>query len=256
MSRAYPAELYALVHKGNSGDLGFYREQCEGSLRTLELGCGYGRILEGLVDDGVDVVGLDLDPDLLSLANRNSRARIAKGRPGFDLVRGDMRSFCFRQRFDRVLIPFTGIYCLGSRHDCLSCLRSCADHLAPAGRLIFDAYSADALQSDLDEWGEARVLGDGFERITSVAWRNETYEVFEKTTCGDSPQSLDVRYRYEAQGSDAIIEGRILHRYLLSRQIPPLLEEAGLRLLGLHGDFGGGPLLDDSDNMIVIAESA
>jgi tRNA G46 methylase TrmB len=48
LTPALAAELYRLTHRGNPGDVGFYRKLCSGVQSVLELGCGYGRLLAAL----------------------------------------------------------------------------------------------------------------------------------------------------------------------------------------------------------------
>ena len=61
------AELYALTHRGNRGDLEFYRRTCRGARSVLELGSGYGRVLTVLANAERRVVGLERDPQFLAL---------------------------------------------------------------------------------------------------------------------------------------------------------------------------------------------
>ena len=65
-----PAELYARLHRGNPGDLDFYRRACAGASSVLELGCGHGRVLRAIATPETHLVGVDLDPELLALARR------------------------------------------------------------------------------------------------------------------------------------------------------------------------------------------
>ena len=64
MRAPYPAKLYSLVHRGTPGDVPFYREACADAGAILELGCGYGRILEALAMPDRLLIGLDRDPGL------------------------------------------------------------------------------------------------------------------------------------------------------------------------------------------------
>ena len=88
MENTYPPELYAKLHLGNPGDLAFYREQCRDVGTVLELGCGYGRVLESLADQCEELVGLDSSRGLLALAQ--SRLRDQK-QSHVQLALGDMR---------------------------------------------------------------------------------------------------------------------------------------------------------------------
>jgi SAM-dependent methyltransferase len=251
MENSTPAELYAKLHTGNPGDLDFYREQCLGAQSILELGCGYGRVIEALAEEGRQLVGLDLNRGLLALAARRLRpypsARVV-------LVQGDMRRFAFERKFDRILIPYSALYCLLSGDEVRACFRRVAEHLSPGGRLIFDAYSADVFHRELPSDG-ASADGDEPEsdEVTNIVHEGIAYQVVEQADWVRVLQRLDVVYAYEPRQGGHSIAAHIAHRYLLSDQVAPLLEAAGLQLETMAGDYAGSALDDDSDLMIVTA---
>jgi len=87
------AELYALTHRGNPGDVAFYGEVCRGAKSVLELGSGSGRLLTALAGTKRRVVGLELAPELVALAKRNLRALPAAKRKSVRVLKADMRDF-------------------------------------------------------------------------------------------------------------------------------------------------------------------
>lgn len=258
MENSYPPELYAKLHLGNPGDLAFYREQCRGASTILELGCGYGRVLEALLGEDRRLVGLDLDRGLLELAQRRLRD-LDLGRP--ELVQGDMRHFAFGSRFDRILIPYSALYCLLSIDDVLACLSQIAEHLAPDGRLVFDAYSVDVLHREsLEEHaGEEEEEGDPSEQaeeVASIVHEGIVYHVVEQSDWSRQEQRLHVAYVHEPRQGGPSIATHLEHRYLLSEQIAPLLDASGLRLVSLTGDYDGTPISDDTELIIATAQLA
>ena len=127
------AELFALVHTGTAGDVDFYFDVCSGATRILELGCGHGRVLTRLARDGAQVVGLDNNAELLALA-ANALQRDGLASPSrVELVEADMRSFRLQQRFDRIVIPYNGLYALPSEAAQIQCLAQACAHLADGG---------------------------------------------------------------------------------------------------------------------------
>jgi len=62
---------------------------------VLDAGCGTGRVARELARRGVDVVGVDLDPDMLATARRRS--------PGDSWVEADLASFDLGRTFDVVV---------------------------------------------------------------------------------------------------------------------------------------------------------
>ena len=81
---------------------------------VLELGCGYGRLLGELAGTGATVTGVDSDPAMLRLAEERRSALPAAASSRIRLRLGDMTTFRRGEKFDRVLVPFKGLYCLSS----------------------------------------------------------------------------------------------------------------------------------------------
>jgi SAM-dependent methyltransferase len=254
----YPAELYELVHRGTPGDLLFYRRACAGSERVLELGCGYGRVLEALADLGTSVVGLERDPELLALAEARCGQLPREQAARIELVLGDMRSFDLSsgsdardgRPFDRILIPHSAIYCLLSEEECVQCLRCVARHMKPGARLILDAYMADSFHEtcEPDDY-----VNDRLDPVVSVEHGGTAYDVFERSHWDRGNQRLDVTYEYLPKAGGEVLQGGVTHRYLLSGQLDALLERAGLRLVSLAGDWKGGPVAPDGEFYVAVA---
>ncbi|MFT5696791.1 MAG: SAM-dependent methyltransferase [Myxococcota bacterium] len=267
MAEPSPAELYEKLHVGNPGDLVFYREQCSGAASILELGCGYGRVLEAISGADRRVVGLDLDSDLLDLA----RKRVAPlASHDINLVIGDMRSFSLDAKFERILIPYSAIYCLLTDDDVVACLRCIAEHLAPGGRVVLDAYSADGFHreghddkadvvdddDDDDDNNEAEMYEEDDGEVGTIVHGAREYRVTERSIWSRDEQLLDVVYVHEPLAGGHSIATQIHHRYLLSEQFGPLLAEAGLELTTIAGDYRGAKPDDDSDLIVVTATHA
>jgi 2-polyprenyl-3-methyl-5-hydroxy-6-metoxy-1,4-benzoquinol methylase len=106
---------------------------------VLDAGCGMGRVAIELARRGIDVVGVDLDDDLLEFARRSE--------PSVRWVQSDLASMRLGRRFDVVAMPGNVmIFCRPS--DRMAVIESAAAHLAHAGALVagFDLQvGADAL---------------------------------------------------------------------------------------------------------------
>jgi SAM-dependent methyltransferase len=240
------ANLYALTHRGHVGDAAFYRKACRGVSSVLELGCGSGRILRVLAQRGRRVVGLERDDALRQLARRAVPEGVA-------VVGGDMRNFELGERFERILIPYSGFLCLLSRSDALQCLRSVRRHLTSRGRLILDAYAGDAFHQQ----ASADAIGpDELEFVVAIEHSGQRWQVFEKSRWLKRRQRLDVTYVYQQHPGKARLEVAIPQRYWLASQVPALLADAGLDLVSMHGDFDGGRYRSRSSELMVITAAA
>ncbi len=236
------AELYALTHRGNPGDRSYYAKACAGAQSVLELGTGYGRLIPDLLstDSRIRpraVIGLDRDPALLAAA-KHAVARLSPGsRRQVRLVRGDMRDFDLGQEFDRVILPYNGLYCLLNRKDIVRCFSCVKRHLAPGGEFIFDVWAADRFHRDTRSNARSQAHYDDGEPIVSFAHRSQVWDVFEKSRLRCRVQRLDVTYTYVSRESGTSVTIPIEQRYAPSSELMELVTSAGLCIKAIYGNF-------------------
>jgi len=239
------AELYRALHAGTPGDVAFYVASCAGAGRVLELGCGAGRVLVPLAEAGHEVVGLDRDPALLALADE---ALGGAARERATLVLGDMTDFALGGTFDRILVPFTGLYALDGVEAMARCLTCARAHLAPGGVLVLDAYAVDE-----SECGPRQPWDSGFEVVGAVSWRGLEVPVSERNVVTGEACYVEVSYRFALP--DRVVEQHIHHHFLSWPQFDALLEAAGFGQAAARGSFDGEPFTDESELMVVIASA-
>jgi SAM-dependent methyltransferase len=131
-------------------DLELWRELA-GDGPVLDLGCGTGRVALDLAEQGVPVVGLDIDAVLLEELRRRA------GELPVETVRADVRDFHLGRRFPVVLAPMQTVQLLGGpagRAGLLGCAKA---HLEPGGILAIAV--AEDIQT-FDEVEEALPLPD------------------------------------------------------------------------------------------------
>ena len=94
---------------------------------VLDAGCGTGRVARELARRGVEVVGVDLDPDMLATARRRS--------PELQWVQADLASFDLGRTFD-VVVAAGNVMILLTPGTETAVLANLARHLRPDGLLI------------------------------------------------------------------------------------------------------------------------
>ena len=241
---SYPASSYSALHRGTPGDLDHYRRVCEGASSILELGCGYGRVVTALAASGRTIVGVELDPQMLALARAAVETLAPSLRAGITLCHGDMRDLSLPQRFERVLVPFGGLYCMLDDAELDAALRTVTHHLAPGGRAAFDVYRADEFHATAEP---EDVPADAHTPLTRVEVDGVPYEVLERSRWDRDHQRIDVEYLYVSEQGDAVV-GTIEQRYLLEPQLHAALARAGLRVVEQHGGFvAPEPRREDED---------
>ena len=100
---------------------------------VLDVACGTGRHLE-LLREHYDVVGLDIDPELLAIA----RSRV----PGVELVEADMTNFDLGRRFDAVTCLFSSIGYARDEEHLRAAVAAMGRHVEPGGLLIVEPWLA------------------------------------------------------------------------------------------------------------------
>jgi SAM-dependent methyltransferase len=214
--------------------------------RTLELGCGTGRILLPIARNGVEIVGIDRSTPMLAQAH--DRLRRLKTPVRAALVRGDMRHLPFdrAQPFDLIIAAYGVLQSLTRDRDLSSTLKAAVDLLAPGGIFALD------LVPDVPRWQE-------YSRRTSL-----------RTTRGPRglPVSLVESVRQDPARKLTIFdqeftEGRgptrRVHRFTLTFRtvgIKPLrrrLERLGLQIDAVLGSYDGEPWDERADTWMILA---
>jgi SAM-dependent methyltransferase len=102
----------------------------------LELGCGTGALLSGLVADLL-VTGVDRSPEMLAEAARTV--------PGARLIQADMTAFTLNSRFDVVMCMFDTLNHVTTVDGWLRLFRCAYEHLSDGGLFIFDVNTTGRL---------------------------------------------------------------------------------------------------------------
>ncbi len=241
------AQLYSALHRGSPGDAEFYRSICKGVRWVLELGCGHGRLTFELAQVCDFVVGVDQDSNMLKLADVRLETNPL---PNVELFCADMAQLSIDRKFDRILIPFTTAFCL-DRPRLKSCLAWCSKHLSADGILALDVYPAEIFH-------ESDVSFTEFDHLENIEVMGVEYDVCEKTSVRRLDQEISVTYRHTRLGLDGDnepIDYTIKHHYVLMKEWPNLLRNAGFSNWEFYGDFNGSSANIDADRFIVLSSN-
>lgn len=105
--------------------------------RVLDLGCGGGRHSVLLAERGYRVVGLDLAPEVLAMADRQWQSR-HPGQPGPEWVRGDMRDPPVSGPFDACIAMDAALGVFDDDAEHLQVLGAVAERLGEGGALVLE----------------------------------------------------------------------------------------------------------------------
>jgi SAM-dependent methyltransferase len=238
--RAYAARFYDRYFVGVEGDVDFYVAQAQGGGGpVLEVGCGSGRVTMPLAGNGVEVVGLDNDAELLALARDKLAAADGPIRERVELVEADMADFDLGRQFAQIHIPYRTFQHLLTPADQIRGLECLGDHLAEDGLLIFDTFDPLA---EFAAGGFARPLckdTDFIDPLTGhqiVVWygreADPQTQIFEQELIFEEIDATG-----EALGRTY---GRLALRWTPRWEMEHLLAGCGFAVEALDGDFAGG----------------
>lgn len=209
--------------------------------RILELGCGTGRVTSVLARSGSPIVGVDLSPEML----RRARGRLGRG-CGVSLVMADMRVLPFSRTFRLVVAADDPFAHLLRDRDRRAALEAVADHLDPdGGRFILDAHWLEQ-----SRWRRS-LTPEGFHRERALHQAGSELRIREEWRCDAETRCCTVRYEYREDG------GRPERASFRARlwsvdEMRCRLEEAGLRLRSLRGDYEGTPFEPSTAHHLVV----
>jgi len=201
--------------------------------RVLDLGCGFGRHTLAMLEQGLDVYGVDLSRDLLLHAAHIDQ----EGRLAARLLRGEFRHLPFRAAsFDAVVMLFSSFGYFDETGNG-RVLDEIARVLRPGATALFDLMNPTRIRQGLVPESrrvsggrvltERRCLADGERRVQKEVHLRE-------------PDGSERRWREDVRLYDPEEFALLLARHSLAR-------------VRVEGDFHGGELVEDSPRQLVWA---
>ena len=221
--------------------------------KTLELGCGTGRVLIPTAVAGCEITGLDFSPYMLKKCREKLTDRSKKVQSRVKLIQGDMTKFNTGEKYALATIPFRPFQHLITVTEQKACLECIYRHLVAKGKLVFDVFHTylprlvDTRYFMEMEVGPTMELPDG--RIVKRTNRTAAFHHAE--------QYNDIELIFYVDYPDGRKE-RLVHafpmRYFYRYEIEHLLSLCGFKILEFYGDFDRSDFSDESPEMIFVAE--
>lgn len=202
--------------------------------RVLELGVGTGRVAIPLAATGLEVHGIELDPEMIDQL---------QAKPGSDRVtvhHGDMAEMDVDGVFDLIYAVFGTLFMLPTQADQVRCFRRAAQKLTAGGRLVVEALMPRPASYD-----------DRGNRIT-VADATDERVIINVSQTDALAQTIDTRQVVLDPAGIQVHPVRI--RYSWPSELDLMAELAGLRLSARWSDWSGEPFTADHQRHVSIYE--
>jgi SAM-dependent methyltransferase len=148
------ADNYDEFHKGlmdDEGAVAALHDLAEGG-PVLEFGVGTGRLAVPLAERGVEVVGVDVSPEML--------AKLKEKTPAVTVVEADMTTVALEREFSLAYLAFNSIFVLDTQEAQVSVFRNAAAHLRTGGRFALETVVVTPPSSDRGKLSVARIEPD------------------------------------------------------------------------------------------------
>ncbi|HWR85444.1 MAG TPA: class I SAM-dependent methyltransferase, partial [Rhodoglobus sp.] len=191
----------------------------------LELGIGTGRLALPLLERGIEVHGVDGSPEMLAAL---------QAKPGGERIPawiGDFAEVRTGHRYPLVVLAVNTIFALPDQDAQLACFANAANHLAPGGAFVVEAWIPD-----IGAFRDRRLVRQRVVRPTIMSIESARLE--------PATQMMRTTQAVLRNGSVRLYHAN--HRYAWPAELDLMARLAGLRLEQRWADWTKAPFRDDS----------
>ncbi|HEU5003341.1 MAG TPA: class I SAM-dependent methyltransferase [Actinomycetota bacterium] len=168
-----------------------------GGGRVLELGIGTGRVALPLAQRGVEIHGIDASESMLA------QLRAKPGGDALPVVLGDFTALAPSEPYAIIFVAFNTFFQLPSQNDQVRCLASVAEHLAPGGAFILEAFVPDVCRYDRGQRTATSLLAGDWVVLESTVHDpvGQKFRTVNVLIAGDQTRlyPLEARYAWPAE---------------------------------------------------------
>jgi len=198
---------------------------------VLELGVGTGRLAIPLAARGLEVHGVDSSPEMLTALGTKP------GGEGIGTTCVTLSEMRLDRRFALVLASYNVLFALGSQDEQVEAFRRAAEHLAPGGVLVVEAFVLDPSRLQAAPVAVPRMWSADRLELQVLRHDHSTQRI----------ESLLVMF--DGEGSRL---SPATHQYAWPTEFDLMARLAGLRLRDRWADWRGSPFTGASQNHVSV----
>lgn len=247
------ARFYDAENRDKTDDLALYSRlaaACEGDI--LDVGCGTGRVLLHLAQEGHRVFGIDNDRRMLErLEQKLQTLPELRAKISFELA--DVLRHDYERKFSLVLLTYNALMHFREQDQQIMLLQRLRGWLADDGALVIDLPNAGPVFASPDTDSltlERAFLDDQSGHMIML----QSVSVLDRAL-----QVLHIDWIYDEIDGDGTVTRHLAPhqlRYFFLPELRLLLARGGLTIDMVCGDTEDGPYGADSERMIVYASGA
>lgn len=212
----------------------------------LDLACGTGRMALHMAQQGYQVTGVDLIPEMIAHARHKA---CEQNITSIDWVVSDARNFSLNQQFPFVFMLMNAFQFLHTRQDYEAMFKCVREHLTPDGYFLFETRNPsprNLLQTRQAEV-TSHTLTDGG---TLIVTEKQYYDAL--TQLQHYTRHLNYQYIKHAPTEKTL---RVALRYIFPQEMETLLHYNGFKIVEAYGNWQQDPLEADSIDMIYVCQA-
>jgi len=245
------AQHYDLEHYAKNNDLSFWvkiAKKVRGSI--LEIGCGTGRVTLPILENGINIYGID--KSLVMIEELIKKTKIAKTKATPHLFVDDMKTFDLKRHFSLIICPFNTFLTLLSNDERQAFLTNVYYHLKKGGLFVFDVLDSNTnYLVPTKKWRLEKINKYPNGYLSKRYFLNKNKNMKTKT--------INIKFKTELFNDKGKLINRWFFNYfsafLKTREIIILLEKYGFSIETIYGDYKGTKLqhVKIPENRIFIA---
>lgn len=232
------SRVYDIVFKKDDTTVDFLKKDLSSRSEILDLACGTGTYALELAKDGHDVIGIDLDSDMIEKAKIKASSNSAR------FYCEDMRSFrkITEDRLsDRIFCIGNSLVHLKDKSDIRKFIKTIYDSLKEDGSMIIQIINYD------------RILDNGVTKLPTIDRSSEGVKFIRNYNVSKDKSTLDfdTELIISSDGEERAYKNSIPLLALRSEEIIEILKDVGFSELEVYSDFDETIFNKDSFALVI-----